>query len=175
MIVEANAKEISYLEISDEISISEDQELLEQETECTVEVPEVSAEEDELTDELSVMEVEETETSVEVVSEKSELEVKIIIEDIGNYVDFVNYEAIIFVLDELFFQVWEMDADAKAFVVQYGEEYYFIVEWDVHDGNGFVKLNCEVNEDEEFFFCDGDEFRTMIIRSYVAAEEMFEA
>ena len=68
-----------------------------------------------------------------------------------------------------------MDADAKAAVVQYGDEYYFIVEWNMLESNGFVKLTREVFEDEEFFVCGGDEFRTMIIRSFIAGETMFEA
>ena len=161
LIVEANAQAISPMEISEEIAPSE--------------VPEVSVEETEPTENVPVVETEESESPVEAVSEKSKPEAKIIIDDISEYIDFVDYEAIIFVIDELFYQVWEMDADASAFVVQYGDEYYFVVNWDVHDGNGFVKLNHEVHEDEEFFFCDGDEFRTMIIRSLLTGDKMFEA
>ena len=170
LIVEANAKEISYMEMSAELEIPEE------ETTEVSECPEFT-ECDENTESLNVSEEPEEEIVVSepVITETSEPEINIVMNDIGSYVDSVDYEAVYFSVDEVFFQVWEMDADAKAAVVQYGDEYYFIVEWNMLESNGFVKLTREVFEDEEFFVCGGDEFRTMIIRSFIAGETMFEA
>ena len=172
LIVEANAKEISYMEMTEAIENAEE------ETVEVSECPELS-EVSECYDDTESQEIpEDLEEETEAVSEEVDsdsFDVNVVMYDIGSYVDSVDYEAVYFSVDEVFFQVWEMDADAKAVVVQYGDEYYFIVEWNVLDSNGFVKLTKEECEGEEFFICGGDEFRTMIIRSFVAGESMFEA
>lgn len=161
--IEANAKEVSYMEISEETEVIVE-EIVEvsEETECP-EIPEVS--------------VEETEAPVEEIDEipeeSAEPEAIDLEYEFDGSINFVDYDAIFYTPDEMFYQVLELDADAKCAVAQYGEEYYFIVEWNMHEGTGFVHLDHESYEGEEFFICGGDEFRAMIIRSFVAGERMF--
>lgn len=164
LVIEANAKEVSPMEISEETEvIAEETVEVAEATECP-EIPEVSEEETEIT-------VEEID---EIPEESAEPEAINLEYEFDGSVNRVDYEAIFYTPDEMFYQVLELDADAKCDVVQYGEEFYFIVEWNMNEGTGYVHLDHEAYEDEEFFICGGDEFRAMVIRSFVTAERMFE-